>query len=141
MCNIYHKVANSRDFISSSSSSSRNVFETMFWGNINREEEMSVMVSALTHVVVGQDHRVMNPLQEQTEKIGAADHNDNLFSWGVGEKRRREEEQMQQFLHGNHSSHDMRSSGIFPFLLHFVFEFSLILCCVCIFFPCVERHN
>ncbi|KAM3359846.1 ethylene-responsive transcription factor ABR1 [Capsicum galapagoense] len=111
MCNIYHKVANSRDFISSSSSSRRNVFETMFWGNINREEEMSVMVSALTHVVVGQDHRVVNPLQEQTEKIGAADHNDNLFSWGVGEKRRREEEQMQQFLHGNHSSHDMRSSG------------------------------
>ncbi|XP_059307955.1 ethylene-responsive transcription factor ABR1-like [Lycium ferocissimum] len=114
MCNI-HKVENSRESFISSSSSRRprhdqeeNVFETMFRGNINREEEMSVMVSALTNVVAGQDHQVL-----LADENSAADRNNvgsgsSSVSWGVGEKRGREE-QLQHFLHG--SSSDMRSSG------------------------------
>ncbi|KAJ8544087.1 hypothetical protein K7X08_028598 [Anisodus acutangulus] len=105
MC--FHKVANSRDnFIrrrrhDEEEINSTDVFETMFWGNINREEEMSVMVSALTHVVAGEVNH-----QEQNQNGG--DENNNLFSSvssGVGEKRGRHE----HFLHG--SSDHMISSA------------------------------
>ncbi|KAK4356115.1 hypothetical protein RND71_025086 [Anisodus tanguticus] len=100
MC--FHKVANSRDnFIrrrrhDEEEINSTDVFETMFWGNINREEEMSVMVSALTRVVAGEVNQ------------NGGDENNNLFSSvssGVGEKRGRDE----HFLHG--SSDHMISLG------------------------------
>ncbi|CAN4114219.1 unnamed protein product [Withania somnifera] len=106
MCNIHHKLANSRDFISSrrrdghdaeeiNNNGRSNVFETMFWGNINREEEMSVMVSALTDVVVGQDHQVLLPGHQNNVCSGSSS-----VSWGIGEKRGRDEEQSgHQFLH------------------------------------------
>ncbi|XP_055818008.1 ethylene-responsive transcription factor ERF110-like [Solanum dulcamara] len=98
MCNIeYYKVANSRDRKSprydDEEEVNNNVFERMFGGNINREEEMSVMVSALTHVVAGHDQE------------NVADHHNisSVVSWGVGDKRRRDEE--------NDSSHMTLSSG------------------------------
>lgn len=61
------------------------VFESMFGGNINREEEMSVMVSALTHVVAG---------------------NQNVSSI-LGEKRGRDE--------SSHATNTSHISGIFRF--------------------------
>lgn len=125
MC-IY-KVANSRDKISNrrrhedwDRDDNYNVLESMFSGNINREQEMSVMVSALKHVVAGEDrlnHQIL------TDENGAAENNlgsgFSSVSWGVGEKRGREQRQSsQQFLHIGSS--DMRSSGIF-ILLYFFF--------------------
>lgn len=120
MC-IY-KVANSRDKISNrrrhedrDRDDNYNVLESMFSGNINREQEMSVMVSALKHVVAGEDrlnHQIL------TDENGAAENNlgsgFSAVSWGVGEKRGRNEEQSgHHFLH--FGSSDIRSSGIFPF--------------------------
>ncbi|XP_009589948.1 ethylene-responsive transcription factor ABR1-like [Nicotiana tomentosiformis] len=116
MC-IY-KVANSRDKISNrrrhedwDRDDNYNMLESMFSGKINREEEMSVMVSALTHVVAGEDrlnHQIL------TDENGAAENNlgsgFSAVSWGVGEKRGRNEEQSgHHFLH--FGSSDIRSSG------------------------------
>ncbi|XP_015073144.1 ethylene-responsive transcription factor ERF110-like [Solanum pennellii] len=100
MCNIVHyKVANSNDNRSSREDDEGiNVFNTMFQGNINREEEMSVMVSALTHVVVGNHH---------SENIENHHQNNTLISRGVGEKRGRDE----VLLHETNSSHMILSSG------------------------------
>lgn len=100
MCNIVHyKVANSNDNRSSRQDDEGiNVFNTMFQGNINREEEMSVMVSALTRVVVG---------NHPSENIENHHQNNTLISRGVGEKRGRDE----VLLHGTNSSHMILSSG------------------------------
>lgn len=83
------------------------VNNNVFGGNINREEEMSVMVSALTHVVAGHDHE------------NVADHHNisSVVSWGVGDKRRRDEE--------NYSSHMTLSSGIFPLPTSYIYVFSV----------------
>ncbi|XP_016473785.2 ethylene-responsive transcription factor ABR1 [Nicotiana tabacum] len=82
----------------------RNI-NVMFSG-INREEEMSVMVSALTRVVRGED-KVLS--QGEGCDIGAANSgvSPSLYSisGGVGEKRGREEQSEQLFLA------DIRSSG------------------------------
>ncbi|XP_049348110.1 ethylene-responsive transcription factor ABR1-like [Solanum verrucosum] len=108
MCNIIHyKVANSNDNRRRRSTRQDdddeqeiNVFDTMFRGNINREEEMSVMVSALTHVVVG----------HHPENVENHHQNNTSISRGVGEKRGRDEEQL-LLLHGTNSSHMTLSSG------------------------------
>ncbi|KAG5611892.1 hypothetical protein H5410_023173, partial [Solanum commersonii] len=109
MCNIIHyKVANSNDNRRRRRSTRQddddeqeiNVFDTMFRGNINREEEMSVMVSALTHVVVG----------HHPENVENHHQNNTSSSRGVGEKRGRDEEQL-LLLHGTNSSHMTLSSG------------------------------
>ncbi|XP_049391303.1 ethylene-responsive transcription factor ABR1-like [Solanum stenotomum] len=108
MCNIIHyKVANSNDNRRRRSTRQDdddeeeiNVFDTMFRGNINREEEMSVMVSALTHVVVG----------HHPENVENHHQNNTSSSRGVGEKRGRDEEQL-LLLHGTNSSHMTLSSG------------------------------
>lgn len=84
----------------------RNI-NVMFSG-INREEEMSVMVSALTRVVRGED-KVLNQ-GEGCDNIGAANSGFspslNAISGVVGEKRGREEQSGQLFLS------DIRSSGM-----------------------------
>ncbi|OIT39390.1 PREDICTED: ethylene-responsive transcription factor ABR1-like [Nicotiana attenuata] len=72
----------------------------MFSG-INREEEMSVMVSALTRVVRGED-KVLN--QGDGGDVAANNWNSNIGA-GVGEKREREDQSEQLFLS------DIRSSG------------------------------
>ncbi|KAG5609089.1 hypothetical protein H5410_020370 [Solanum commersonii] len=66
-----------------------NNINVMFSGNINREEEMSVMVSALTRVITGED-RILNQ-ENNNNIIGSSSL--NKFSGGVGEKRGREEQQ------------------------------------------------
>ncbi|KAK4720944.1 hypothetical protein R3W88_011177 [Solanum pinnatisectum] len=66
-----------------------NNINVMFSGNINREEEMSVMVSALTRVITGED-RILNQ-ENNNNIIGSSSLNE--FSGGVGEKRGREEQQ------------------------------------------------
>ncbi|XP_004237144.1 ethylene-responsive transcription factor ABR1 [Solanum lycopersicum] len=62
----------------------------MFSGNINREEEMSMMVTALTRVITGED-RILNQENNNNNIIGSSSLNE--FSGGVGEKRGREEQQ------------------------------------------------
>ncbi|XP_060186085.1 ethylene-responsive transcription factor ERF110-like [Lycium barbarum] len=109
------KVANfrsKRDRERDDESSNFNVLGSTFSGNINREEEMSVMVSALTRVVTGEDRVLM----DHQGDIGAANSNNNNigsslceFSGGVGEKRGREE---QHFLSDISSPSGGESSNV-----------------------------
>ncbi|XP_059309450.1 ethylene-responsive transcription factor ERF114-like [Lycium ferocissimum] len=109
------KVANfrsKRDGERDDESSNFNVLGSTFSGNINREEEMSVMVSALTRVVTGEDRVLM----DHQGDIGAANSNNNNigsslceFSGGVGEKRGHEE---QHFLSDISSPSGGESSNV-----------------------------
>ncbi|TMW90404.1 hypothetical protein EJD97_015723 [Solanum chilense] len=69
-----------------------NNINVMFSGNINREEEMSVMVTALTRVITGED-RILNQENNNHNNNIIGSSSLNEFSGGVGEKRGREEQQ------------------------------------------------
>ncbi|XP_015073065.1 ethylene-responsive transcription factor ABR1-like [Solanum pennellii] len=80
-----------RDDEEEESGINNNNINVMFSGNINREEEMSVMVTALTRVITGEDRILNQENNNHNNIIGSSSLNE--FSGGVGEKRGREEQQ------------------------------------------------
>lgn len=86
------KVANSRE----KGRDGRFSEPPLVFSTLDREREMSAMVSALKHVVSGGDLVVDDPLSSDLSGSVSSDNNTNSSRQSSGSKRGREEQQQQQ---------------------------------------------